>query len=112
MANTRFSVDNFLPYVNGRMNIFDANFRDLRFAIPSEREVLITAKEQSDLPGMALQYLGDNRLWWVLLQYNGLYDPIEDIQPGTRIRIPSRASLINFLENSVAKPSSATTLRI
>jgi hypothetical protein len=112
MSSARFSVDNFLPYPNGRMSPFDANFRDLRYAIPSDREILVTAKEQADLPNLALQYLGDNRLWWVILQYNGLYDPIEDIQPGVKLRIPRRAALIAYLEGNNARISTQTTLRI
>ena len=77
----------------------------MRFNIPTEKSITLTAADESNLPGLAFKYLGDTSLWWVLLEYNGLYDPISDVIAGNTLKIPSRRDLISYLESSPERSS-------
>jgi hypothetical protein len=85
--------------------VFSAKFKNMRFNVPTEKTVALSAADAANLPGLAHRLLGDKSLWWVLLEYNGLYNPIEDIRPGILLNIPSRSALITYLETTPEKPS-------
>lgn len=80
------------------LNIYDAKFRDLRFAMVATRSIEVDASTEANLPGLAETYLGDQSLWWVILEFNGLLDPIQDIRAGVQLLIPERRAVIAFLE--------------
>jgi len=79
-------------------NVFDAKFKDIRFRIPSRRSIVIDSSNEGNLPLIAHLELGDQKLWWVLLQYNGLFDGLEDVKPGLVLRIPDRTALRTLLQ--------------
>lgn len=103
----RFDAVNYMPLTSdGADNdLFRAKFKNLRFNVQVQKTIRLTAADSHNLPGLAHVHLGDKDLWWVLLEFNGLYDPIEDIQPGLLLRIPSRASLISYLETTSERPA-------
>jgi hypothetical protein len=37
---------------------------------------------------LALLFYGDEELWWVICQYNGLLDPVSDLIEGKQLLIP------------------------
>lgn len=105
----RFDSSNFMTVTaDGQdLDIFSARFKDLRFGVPGTVTVEIDASTEANLPGLADKHLGDQALWWVILEYNGLVDPIEDITPGTVIRIPERRSVIQYLDARPATENSS-----
>jgi nucleoid-associated protein YgaU len=96
----RFDSANFMSLsADGQdLDIFSARFKDIRFGVPSSVSVEVDSATEANLPGLADKYLGDQALWWIILEYNGLVDPIEDITPGTVLRIPERRSVIQYLD--------------
>lgn len=99
---SRFDLSNFCSLTeDGQdLDVFSAKFRDLALLSATSRVITIDASTEANLPYIAEKYLGTSRLWWAILMYNGLLDPIADISIGTRLAIPSRSSLVTVLESS------------
>ncbi len=104
MANTatRFNLENFIPVTADGQNldIFKAKFRDIRATVREQQRVVIDAAFEANLPGLAYKYLGNTSLWWAILMYNGLQDPLDDVKVGMTIKIPSRSDLITLMESA------------
>lgn len=100
--SSRFNSVNFMKLDSAgvKLSIFSAKFKNIRYNVPTERSLLLGPGDECNLPGLALKYLGDMNLWWVLLEYNGLYEPIEEVRAGLELRIPSRTALITYLETT------------
>lgn len=99
---SRFDAINFMRLTSDEqdLDVFGAKFKNIRYNLPAERTIQLKAEDAHNLPGLAFRLLGDTSLWWVLLDFNGLYDAIEDIRPGMYLRIPSRTNLIAYLETA------------
>jgi hypothetical protein len=80
------------------LNFHDSKFKNARFSMDATRVITVDASTEANLPGIAHTYLGDQSLWWLILEFNGLLDPLQDIAPGTRLLLPERRSVIAFLE--------------
>ena len=94
----QFSIENFMEVTTGNhLDIFSAKFRNIR-SLPEQQRVVIDAAFAHNLPTLAYTYLQDTNLWWAILMYNGLRDPLEDLVPGMTIKIPSKTALIAMLE--------------
>lgn len=100
--SSRFNSTNFMQKTadGNHLSVFSARFKNLRHNVPVERTLTLGPQDESNLPGIAAKYLGDVNLWWVLLEFNGLYNPVLDIRAGMTLRIPSRSAVITFLETS------------
>lgn len=103
MAQSRFEASAFYStfYAGGAFDIWDAKPRDVRFNVPAASTIVVDSSTEANLPYLAHTHLGDQNLWWVLLYYNGLTDPIGDVYASAVLRIPDRSSLITYLERTV-----------
>lgn len=103
--STNFDRRNFLSVDNtGKiLDIFSAKYKNIRFQLPTSQTLIVNSGTEANLPGLAYQLYGDVSLWWVLLLYNGLYDPINDVKPGLVLRIPSKDAIISYLESQEDK---------
>ena len=104
------SINFFVPLDSVQQNIWDSTAKNFRFNVPYDRVIRVSASDEANLPGIAYRYLGDTSLWWVLLEYNGLTDPIEDLKVGMSLKIPQRKALIAYLESSRAIEESTVIL--
>jgi len=96
----RFDVSSYVScFDDGRVDIWSAKFINMRFSVTLSRVITVTSGFEANLPALAKKYLDDQNLWWAILHYNGLLDPIHDIRIGAVLRIPDRNSLLSFLEN-------------
>ena len=86
----------------GRWDILNNSINNIRFTVPAENTITIKVGDEANLPGLAAKYLGSRYLWYVLLHYNGLYDALQDIKPGTTLRIPKIDPLLSALKNGSA----------
>lgn len=91
-------------------NIFTARFKDLKYRVLEQERVVIDSAFAGNLPGLAYKYMDDTSLWWTILLFNGLQDPINDVKVGMTLKIPSRTSVISLLESRNAER--ANTLRV
>lgn len=49
----------------------------------------VTVGESLRLDILAQKYYNNPLLWWVIAQANDIYDPIQGVPAGTKLRIPS-----------------------
>lgn len=91
-------------------NIYDAKFKNVRFRVAVGKIITIDAGTEANLPLIAEREMGDKYLWWVLLDFNGLIDPIQDITPGVKLKIPDRAGLLSFLQRDTTSFASNTVI--
>lgn len=105
MAISPYNVARFQPITPDgvHFNVFDASYNGMRFAVKLSQQIMVDAGTAYNLPGIAHTYLGSEHLWWTILMYNGLADPLNDITPGTVLNIPERASLIAYLNRPVGQ---------
>lgn len=98
---SRFDLSNFCSLTDDGqdLDIFGAKFRNLALLSTTSRVITVDSTTEANLPYIAEKYLGTSRLWWTILMYNGLLDPIEDISIGSKLAIPSRSSIITILES-------------
>jgi hypothetical protein len=108
----RFDSSNFMDIKDDDLDVFSAQFKNIRFKIPVSQIVEVDASTESNLPLLAEQYLGDQYLWWILLDYNGLVDPIEDIYPGKLLNIPDRRAVIALLDQQQNQGTSTNVVII
>lgn len=87
-------------------NVYDAKFKNVRFTVSVGKIITVDAGTEANLPLIAEREIGDKYLWWVLLDYNGLLDPIQDITPGVKLKIPDRAGLLAFLQRDTTSYTS------
>ncbi len=94
-----YNIARFQPLVEDgqHFNVFDAAYSGMRFAIPVVKQLVVTSADAANLPGLANQYLGSVGLWWALLMFNGLSDPLNDVKPGIVLNIPDKTSLLSYL---------------
>ena len=79
------------------LDIFKSSYVNLRFGVVPTQIVIIDAKYQANLPGLAYDFYGDQEYWRAILAFNGLTDPISDITVGQKIGLPDAGSLQAFM---------------
>lgn len=82
-------------------------YTNIRFGVAIDTVITIDAKYEANLPGLAFDYYGDQVYWRAILAFNGLVDPVQDVQVGTVIGLPSKSSLEAFMttnQSSVQQP--------
>lgn len=110
---SRFSIASLMSTSSdGYHDVWSASFANMRYAVPHKTSVTVESGFEANLPALAHLYLGDQDLWWVLLQYNGLIDPIHDVRVGVSLKIPDRTSLLSYLERTSAGLGSTAVFRI
>lgn len=107
-----FDYTNFMPVTSdgNHRDVFQSQFRNLRFLVPVVEQLIIGSAFAYNAPGLAHNKLGDAKLWWVLMAYNGLYDPRVDLYPGRVINIPDRQATLTLLQASSKNTSQVIQL--
>ena len=85
------------PDNTGVASPFKSPYRNIRFAIPAASTFTVTEADMSNLAGIAFRVYGDTSLWYMLLAYNGLQDPIQDVYPGLVLNVPSKVGVIDYI---------------
>jgi hypothetical protein len=75
----------------------------MSFALPAEQTFVVTSANVANSPGLAYQIYGDKNYWWIICIYNGILDPIQDLQPGTVLQIPSITNVNSFLTRELVQ---------
>lgn len=99
---SRFNASFYFPSLpNGAFDIWDSTAKDMRYNVPTATTIVVDSSLEANLPHIAYEYLGDTSLWWTLLYFNGLTDPLSDIYSLAVLRIPERQALITYLERTI-----------
>lgn len=103
----RFNQVNFLSLTSdgGDLDVFTSKGKNMRYNLAVGETVVLNSSDEHNLPGLAYRLLGDENLWWVLLAFNGLYDALDDVKAGLKLKVPVRRDLIAYLETADAAPS-------
>lgn len=56
-------------------------------------DLFVTTRMSDNLHLIAYRNFGDERLWWVVADFNDIMDPMLDVAPGTVLRLPSMTRL-------------------
>lgn len=67
----------------------------------SDTTYVIEAKSEGRLDLIAKAYLDDERLWWLIAQYNALLDPFNECITGRVLRIPTKARAQTMLSGKI-----------
>ena len=72
--------------------------------LKDDSDILITLNDSQRLDTVALKYLGDGRLWWVICLLNDFVFPFgNDLVSGTVIRVPSNIDRVYQVINRNVK---------
>lgn len=106
------SITNFLePTPDGEhFDFWSAAFNDLHLYVPERTRIQVNEETAANLPGIAAKFLGSRYYWWVILMYNGLSDPLNDIIPGTVLSIPDSQQFGVFVQNRIASKNAGNFL--
>lgn len=66
-----------------------------RKMIPSRH--VVAENDINALDNLALDYYGNEELWWVLALVNGIIDPEIDMYAGQELEIPARATVMQYV---------------
>ena len=78
-------------------SIFRSAYRNIRFVLELQSILTLNDAQSSNLPGLSFQLYGVTDYWRILLAYNGLSDPIQDVYAGMEFRVPTRTSIVRWL---------------
>lgn len=74
-------------------SVQNSAYKNIRFALQTAKIITITQSDLANLPGLSYRLYEDVSYWRILLAYNGLNDPIQDIYVGMKLRVPTKASI-------------------
>ncbi len=95
-----FDWTRYTPITESRddYDIFRSSYKNIRFSIRKFRVITLTEADAANLPGLAHRLYGDISLWRLLMAYNGLTDPIQDVYAGLEFKLPLKTEIIAYLD--------------
>ena len=107
-----FNFSKYTPLDNtsDAYDVFKSGYKNIRFNIQQTQQVQLDSSTAYNLPGLAYQLYGDTSLWYGLMLYNGLSDPLTDIQPGTVLLVPPKSSVLAYLSRQSSSSSNKVTI--
>lgn len=106
--NTNFDYKRYTALDNTltQYSVFSSAYKNIRFAVPATQTMQIGEYDIGNLPGIAFRIYGDESLWRMIMAYNGMQDPIQDMWAGQILRYPSKSAVIAYLNSQTpTKPS-------
>lgn len=94
-----YSYSAYTPVTSDRAawSIWRSAYKNIRFSLRLAQVITLTDAETSNLPGLSYKYFGTVDYWRILLHYNGLSDPIQDVYAGMQFNIPTQPSVVAWL---------------
>ncbi len=91
-------------------DVFTSAYANIRWGVVVDTIIVVDAKYEANLPGLAFDYYGNQEYWRAILNFNGLIDPISDVCVGTTLAMPSRSSIDQFMTSKNAQLTKALVL--
>jgi hypothetical protein len=103
-GNDRFDRANLQPVVTlGGVKVYDwlagAQTRFIN-SLEFSHNHDIRSDEVGRAPLIAARQYGSISYWWIICYYNGIIDPKKELVAGMRLRIPSAASMEDYLRTA------------
>lgn len=96
----------------GSYDYFHSLYNNIRYQISTSSVYKIKADDVANLPGISFRVYGTVDLWRVILEYNGLNDPINDIEVGMVLNIPSKSEVASLLSSPITNTVARSTITI
>lgn len=98
-VSTDYDYTRFTPLDNTgeSYDFLRSSYKNIRFALPTAQTITVTEPDIANLAGLAYRVYGDTSLWRMILAFNGLNDPIQDMWPGQVLNLPSKPAIIAYL---------------
>lgn len=91
-------------------SIFTSGFKNLRFSVNISQTITLTAAQAYNLPGLSQELYSDTSLWFALLAFNGLSDPMTDVYPGLSLNVPYKSDIVAYVSQSNKTTSQTVTI--
>lgn len=78
------------------LDLLNSGYVNLRYGATLETVITIDSRYEANLPGLAFDYYGNQEMWRVIMEFNGIQDPLNEVLVGVLIRMPSQASVDAF----------------
>jgi len=107
-----FDYSKYTPLDNtlDQYDVFQSGYKNIRFNIQQQQQIQLDNSNAYNLPGIAYQAYGDTSLWWAIMVYNGLSDPLTDIQPGIVLLLPAKSTIQSYISRQSSSSSSTMTV--
>lgn len=106
-----FDYSSFTPADNTNYyDIFRSGYKNVRFNIQPNQQLQLDDSTAYNLPGLAYSLYGDTSLWYSLLAYNGLNDPLSDIYPGLVLNVPTKSDLVAYISRTQSATNTSVTI--
>jgi hypothetical protein len=112
MVSSDYDYSRFTPLDNTgtAYNFVKSAYKNIRFALPAVQTLVISDPDVGNLAGIAFRFYGDVSLWRMLLAYNGMQDPIQDMYPGQVLKLPAKAAVIQYLNSQLQSQQKTLTI--
>lgn len=112
MISSDYDYSRFTPLDNTGEDYdqFRSAYKNIRFAIPTTQTMTVRESDIGNLAGIAYRVYGDVSLWRLILSFNGMQDPIQDMWPGQILRLPAKASVISYLNAQLYSQQNSFTI--
>jgi hypothetical protein len=108
--NYQYSAYTPLTSDGGSWAIWRSAYKNIRFSLSLAQVITLTDGQAANLPGLSYTYYGSVDYWRVLLHYNGLSDPIQDVYAGMQFNIPTQASVVAWLTRQQSNTVTTRTI--
>ena len=87
---------------------FKSNYKNLRYKLSSKQTYTVSTDDLANFVGISYKLYGTVDLWRVILDFNGLNDPISDLYIGQVLQIPSKTDILTLLSEDLNKKNNET----
>lgn len=81
-------------------SVFKSTYKNIRYRMGTNQTYTVGVDDVANLPGISYKLYGTVDLWRVILEFNGLSDPINDLYVGQVLQIPSKTDVLSILSSS------------
>jgi hypothetical protein len=104
---TRFTE---LDNTGEQYDLFKSAYKNIRFALPTVQTITVKDPDIGNLAGLAFRIYGDVSMWRMILAFNGLQDPIQDMWAGQILNLPAKSAVIAYLNEQLHSKQQTFTI--
>jgi hypothetical protein len=79
------------------LDYLSARYLNIKFIVPARNSFTVTQAYEANAPGIAFDFYGSADYWWVILLFNGIVEPLEELVAGRVLQLPGLADINAFL---------------
>jgi hypothetical protein len=79
------------------LDYLSARYLNIKFIVPARSSFVVTQAYEANAPGIAFDFYGSADYWWVVLLFNDIIEPLEELVAGKVLQLPGLADVNAFL---------------